>query len=128
MVLDSSALVALILREDEEPRLIRALDGAGAVYVGAPTVVETLMVLSSRMGMDATARLSAVLLASDAVVVPFTEDPAKRAHEAFMNFGKGRHRAGLNYGDCMAYAIAKVAGLPLLYVGDDFAQTDVMAA
>jgi ribonuclease VapC len=84
--------------------------------------------LSRRRGQDAGPWLRSFLRNADAEVVPFTEEHLDAAIDAFLRFGKGRHRAALNFGDCMAYAVAAVAGMPLLYTGDDFAQTDIPAA
>jgi ribonuclease VapC len=84
--------------------------------------------LSRRRGQDAGPWLRSFLRNADAEVVPFTEEHLDAAIDAFLRFGKGRHRAALNFGDCMAYAVAAVAGMPLLYTGNDFAQTDIPAA
>jgi ribonuclease VapC len=86
------------------------------------------MVLASRAGRDVRSQLAAFFRRKDVAVVPFTEEHFQVATDAFPRFGKGRHRAALNFGDCMAYAVAAVAGLPLLYTGNDFAQTDIPAA
>jgi ribonuclease VapC len=86
------------------------------------------MVLSRRRGQDARPWLRGFLRSARAEAVTFTEEHLDAAIDAFLRFGKGRHRAALNFGDCMAYAVAAVAGMPLLYTGNDFAQTDVAAA
>lgn len=96
--------------------------------IGSPIVFEAGMVTSSRMGGDGLRIVRELLARLDAVEIPFNERHASIAHEAFANFGKGRHPAGLNFGDCMAYAVAKVAGQPLLFVDEDFGQTDIAAA
>ena len=128
MVLDSSAIVALLRDEPEADRLRDSISMAPTLMVGAPTLLETAMVLSRYLGAGTQTALLDVLTAIDAEVVPFTQEHAEAAQEAFARFGKGRHPAALNFGDCMAYAIAKVAGHPLLYVGSDFSQTDVESA
>ncbi len=129
MILDSSAIVAILLRETGADELEAKVAAAPALGVGAPTVVETLMVLSSRFGREVAARnLEGFLLRSEAVVVSFTEDHAQAAAEAFARFGKGRHRAALNFGDCLSYAVAKLAGQPLLCTGTDFPKTDLKIA
>ena len=128
MVLDSSAIVAIHLKEEGYERLFERITQAGVVLVGAPTVFESAMVLASRMETDARSLLAAFFRRKDVTVVPFTEEHFHAATEAFLRFGKGRHRAKLNFGDCMAYAVAAVAGMPLLYTGNDFAQTDIPAA
>ena len=128
MVVDSSALVA-ILREDpgHEPFLQKALS-ADRTVVGATVAFETAMVLSGRWHRDARSTLHGLLRSIGAEIVPFTEEHYEAAVSAFLRYGKGRHPAGLNFGDCMSYAFARVSGLPLLYIGDDFSKTDVQAA
>jgi ribonuclease VapC len=128
MVVDSSALVA-ILREEpgHEPFLQKALS-ADRTVVGATVAFETAMVLSGRWRRDARSTLHGLLRSIGAEIVPFTEEHYEAAVSAFLRYGKGRHPAGLNFGDCMSYAFARVSGLPLLYIGDDFSKTDVQAA
>ena len=128
MVLDSSAIVAMHLKEEGYERLFERIAQAELVLVGAPTVFESAMVLASRTGTDARSLLAAFFRRKDVAILPFTEEHFHAATEAFLRFGKGRHPAALNFGDCMAYAVAAVAGMPLLYTGNDFAQTDVPAA
>lgn len=128
MVLDSSAIVAIHLKEPGHKRLIDAIESTEVVVVGAPTLLETAMVLSARLGQDARPLLLAFLRRLEAEVVAFNEEHLDSATVAFLRFGRGRHPAGLNFGDCMSYAIASVAGLPLLFTGEDFAQTDIARA
>ena len=128
MVLDSSAIIAIELREPGFEHLIEKIGDAKAVVIGVPTMFETAMVLSRRRGQDARPWLRGFLRSVEAEAVPFTEEHLDAAMDAFLHFGKGRHRAALNFGDCMAYAVAAVAGMPLLYAGNDFAQTDIPAA
>ena len=128
MVLDSSAIVAIHLREPGHERLIERIDGASVVVVGVPTLLETVMVMTARLGQDARPMLFAFLRRLDAEVVPFHEEHLDAAATAFLRFGRGRHPAALNFGDCMAYAVASVAGMPLLYTGEDFGKTDIAAA
>ena len=128
MVLDSSAIVAIHLEEPGYERLIDRIDRAEVVAVGVPTMLETVSVLSARLGRDARPMLSAFLRRVDAEVVPFREEHMDSAAAAFLRYGRGRHPAGLNFGDCMSYAIASVAGLPLLFTGDDFGRTDIARA
>lgn len=126
MILDTSAVVAILLKEAGADELEASVAAAPALGIGAPTYLETVMVLSSRFARDEAVRhLEGFLLRSEAVVVPFSEGHARAAAEAFARFGKGRHRAALNFGDCMSYAIAKLAGQPLLCTGRDFAKTDL---
>ena len=128
MVLDSSAIIAIELREPGFERLIDKIGDAKAVVIGIPTMFETAIVLSMRRGQDARPWLRGFLRSTKAEAVLFTDEHLDAAIDAFLRFGKGRHRAALNFGDCMAYAVAAVAGLPLLYTGNDFAQTDIPAA
>lgn len=128
MILDSSAVIAILLRESEADELEAKVAGAPVLGIGSPTFVETLMVLSSRFGRDADRHLEGFLSRSEAIVVPFSEDHARAAAEAFDRFGKGRHRAGLNFGDCLSYAVSKLSGQPLLCTGRDFAKTDLKLA
>ena len=128
MVLDTSAIVAIHLKEPGFRQLIEKIDQASVIAVGVPTLLETTMVLSSRLSRDARVLVLSSLKRMNAELVPFTETHLDVATEAFLRFGRGRHPAGLNFGDCMAYAIAAVAGLPLLYTGNDFARTDIRAA
>lgn len=128
MVLDSSAIVAILLREAGHERLESAVLNATVVVVGAPTVFETGMVLSGRFRRDARPELDEFLRRTGAEVIPFTETHARAAVTAFLRFGRGHHPARLNFGDCMSYAIAAESGLPLLCTGDAFAQTDLPLA
>jgi ribonuclease VapC len=128
MVLDSSAIVAIELQEPGFERLIDKIGDAKAVVIGIPTMFETAIVLSRRRGQDARPWLRGFLRSAKAEAVTFTDEHLDAAIDAFLRYGKGRHRAALNFGDCMAYAVAAVAGLPLLYTGNDFAQTDIPAA
>jgi ribonuclease VapC len=128
VILDSSAVVAILLREPEADELEAKVAAASPLGVGAPTYVEVLMVLSSRFARDASRNLEGFLARAEAVIVPFSEEHARVAVEAFLRYGKGRHRAALNFGDCMSYAVAKLAGQPLLCTGADFARTDLPLA
>ena len=128
MVLDTSAIVAIHLKEAGFEALIEKIDQASVVAVGVPTLLESELVLTSRLSQDARVVLLGSLKRMNAEIVPFTEAHFDVATETFLHFGRGRHPAGLNFGDCMAYAVAAVAGLPLLYTGNDFAQTDIPAA
>jgi ribonuclease VapC len=128
MVLDSSAIVAIHLKEPGYERLIEAIDKAELVVVGVPTLLETAMVLTTRLGQDARPLLFAFLRRLEAEVVAFNQEHLDAATAAFLRFGRGRHPAGLNFGDCMSYAVAAVAGMPLLFTGYDFARTDIARA
>jgi ribonuclease VapC len=128
MVLDSSAIVAIHLREPGHERLIDKIDAAEVVVVGVPTLLETAMVLTARLGQDARPMLFAFLRRVEAEVIPFNEEHLDAAATAFIRFGRGRHPAALNFGDCMSYAVASVAGMPLLSTGEDFRRTDIPPA
>jgi len=128
MVLDSSAIVAIHLREPGHERLIEKIDAAEVIVVGVPTLLETTMVLTARLGQDARLLIFAFLRRMDCQVVPFNEEHWDAAATAFIRFGRGRHPAALNFGDCMSYAVASVAGMPLLFTGEDFSQTDIRQA
>jgi ribonuclease VapC len=128
MVLDSSAIVAIHLREPGHERLIERIDTAEVVVLGVPTLLETAMVLTARLGQDARPTIFAFLRRLEAEVVPFNEEHLDAAITAFIRFGRGRHPAALNFGDCMSYAVASVAGMPLLFTGEDFRRTDIAQA
>lgn len=125
MILDSSAVVAILLREPGYEPLLEALCCSQEVGIGAPTLVEAAIVLASRMGQDSRGLLGRFLAESGVLTIPFTEAHWSASVDAWLRFGKGRHQAALNYGDCLAYAAARVAGRPLLCAGDDFARTDL---
>jgi ribonuclease VapC len=128
VILDSSPVVSVLLRESGYQSLEEKMRDAAVLAIGAPTLFETQMVIigaRGEPGRDAVARYRASL---DLVVIPFGSRHQEIAIEAFTRFGKGRHPAALNYGDCMTYATAWVANEALLYIGNDFAQTDIQAA
>jgi ribonuclease VapC len=129
MVIDSSALVAILLRESDADTLSNAILATSVRLIGAPSYLETAMVLIGRHGPAARDALDRLIAALVGDVVPFTASQARLAVEAFLRFGKGRrHEAGLNFGDRCSYALASETGLPLLFKGSDFAATDVKRA
>jgi ribonuclease VapC len=128
VVLDSSAVVAILLEEADHQDLLAKIKAAPGVAIGAPTLVETLMVLTARLRGEPILALRELLHAVEAEVIPFSDDHSWAALRAYLRFGKGRHRAALNFGDCLSYATASVARQPLLFVGDDFSRTDIPAA
>jgi ribonuclease VapC len=128
MILDSSAVVAVALREPDHERVLAALGSASRLGIGAPTLVETTIVLSARLGRDARGLVSRFLLEGDVAVVPFTDAHFGVALDAWLRYGRGRHPAGLNFGDCLAYATARLTREPLLFTGDDFTRTDIESA
>ena len=128
MILDSSAVVAIMLREPECGSLLTRISSAPRVSIGAATLLEAGIVLSARLREDARGRLARLIQESGISVVPVTDAHFGVAMDAWLRFGKGRHPASLTFGDCLAYATAVVAGEPLLCVGDDFPQTDCLLA
>jgi ribonuclease VapC len=128
MIVDSSAIVALILREPGWERLVDKLGGDDSCAIGAATLAETGLVLTAKIGKKASSVLSRFLQESGISVIPFAEEHWPVAVEAYERFGKGRHAAGLNFGDCLTYAVARLADRPLLFVGQDFARTDLTSA
>jgi ribonuclease VapC len=128
VVLDSSAVVSDLLREPGHEEIRRLMDSAVQLRIGAPTLVESIVVMSNRTGESGAKRVWKLIDDLNIVVVPFTVELVKMADLAFHRYGKGRHPAALNYGDCMSYAVAKVAGEPMLFTGDDFGQTDIRIA
>lgn len=126
IVIDTSALIAIAQDEPEAAALREAMFGASELFIGAPTHFETMMVASRRLnGPD---DMLALLNGYGVETLPWSASMARQALFAFERFGKSRHRAALNFGDCMAYAVAKELDAPLLFKGDDFAQTDIRSA
>lgn len=128
MTLDSSALVAILFAEPGYLDLVDRILEADAVRIGAPTLTETSIVYAGRRRKPATSEVDGLIRELGIAVVPFAEAEWRIAVDAFVRFGRGRHPAGLNFGDCLAYATARQAGDTLLFVGDDFGKTDVIAA
>ena len=128
MILDSSAIVAILCGEPGCESLIGKIGAARMIAVGAPTLAETQLALTIRLGHDASALVEQFLAETQALVVPFGRDHVSEFFGAFLRFGKGRHPACLNMGDCFTYATAKIARMPVLYVGNDFALTDIACA
>lgn len=128
MTVDSSVLVAVLFAEPGYLALVDRMLEADQVRVGTPTLVETSLVLAGRRGKPAAGDVEGLVKELAITVVPFGEAEWHAAVEAFDKFGRGRHRAALNFGDCLAYATAVVAGDALLFVGDDFRHTDITPA
>jgi ribonuclease VapC len=128
VVLDTSALLAILLQEPDAQRYSDAIAGAPRRVISAATLVEAGIVAEGRGGAPLREDLDALLARARAEVADFTAAHAATARDVWRRFGKGRHPAGLNLGDCFAYALAQSRGEPLLYKGTDFAQTDVKAA
>lgn len=128
MILDTSAVIAVLRREEGHERLVEAMDGAETLAIGTPTLVETGIVTVRAYDVRGRSLIARFLEEKEVVVIPFSDQHWSVAADAFIRYGKGRHRACLNFGDCMTYATAKVADLPLLFIGDDFGRTDVVPA
>ena len=128
MLLDTSALVSLVTAEAGSEVLFDILADASVVRVGTPCLVEAAMVLDGRSAdwvRGASSGLALLMARFEIQTLPFESRHWPVAWAAFLRYGKGRHPAGLNFGDCLSYGIAKLSGLPLLCVGDDFRQTDL---
>jgi len=128
MVIDSSALLAILLQEPEAAALAAAIHNDPVRLISAATLLETAMVIEARRWPDGGRELDLLIYRMQAELIAFSPEQAEVAREAFRKFGKGRHPAGLNFGDCIAYALAQTAAQPLLFKGGDFSRTDVMAA
>jgi len=125
VIVDSSAIVAILLKEQGYEHLRDHVAAAKQVSVGAPTVLESSLVLCSRLGHAGKTLLARFVQEAGLAVIPFSPDHWSVAVDAWHRFGKGHHPAALNLGDCMAYAVAKLASQPLLCIGDDFTKTDL---
>lgn len=129
MIIDTSALIAILRNEPEASKCARAIASADARRVSAVSYVEAAVVIDASRNPVASRRFDDLVREAQLTIEPVTEDQARVAREAYRDFGKGsRHRAALNFGDCFAYALAKVTGEPLLFKGDDFSHTDVSPA
>jgi ribonuclease VapC len=127
MVIDTSALIALLNAEAESARLAAAIETDASRLISAATVVEAGLVIESRYGPVGGRELDLLMAKAGLSVQAVTAEQAEMAREAWRRFGKGRHAAGLNFGDCFSYALAKATGEPLLFKGDDFTRTDITA-
>ena len=125
MVIDTSALIAILFGEASSAQLIAALDIATTRKVSAASVVEASIVLLARHGEAGDVHLDRLLQKLNAEIVPVDADQVTAARDAALRYGRGRHPAALNYGDCFSYALSIVSAEPLLFVVDDFAKTDV---
>ena len=125
MVLDSSVLVAILLGEPEAALFAATIEAASPRLLSAASLLEASIVIETRKGEAAAQELDLLIYRAEIEVVPVDHNQAEIAREAWRRFGKGRHPAGLNYGDCFTYALAKVTGAPLLFKGADFNRTDI---
>jgi ribonuclease VapC len=125
IVVDSSALLCVLLGEPESERVADCLDNSPRVLIGAPTLVEATIVAEARLGSRGVLNLQSAIRIAGIDVVEFTPEDADVATEAWRRFGRGRHPANLNFGHCMSYATAVTRQAALLFVGDDFDKTDI---
>ncbi|MGD9616587.1 MAG: type II toxin-antitoxin system VapC family toxin [Alphaproteobacteria bacterium] len=128
MVIDTSAILAILFNEPERQRFAELLEAAEVRLVSAVTRVEAAFVVEGRQREAERERLDRFFRMTDPEIVPVTPEQAEIAIEAFRRFGRGRHPAALNIGDCFAYALARATGETLLYKGGDFARTDIESA
>ena len=128
MIVDTSALVAILYGEPERVAFAQAIHDADTCSISVASFVELSMVVENQIGADAARQVDALFRRIGLTIEPVTVDHGLIARQAFIDFGKGRHKAGLNFGDCFAYALAKAKGEPLLFKGGDFSQTDIVAA
>ncbi|QQR72303.1 MAG: type II toxin-antitoxin system VapC family toxin [Holophagales bacterium] len=128
MVLDTSALLAILQDEPERRSFNEAIEAAESRSLSVASWVEASVVVEARFGAAGLRHLDRLVARAEIELVAVDREQAEQAREAFSRFGKGRHRAGLNYGDCFSYALARVLGEPLLCKGDDFRHTDLPLA
>ncbi len=126
MVIDTSAVVAILLGEPDAMDFAAAIEQAGPRLMSAATLLEASIVVESRKGAEGARDLDLFVYRAGIEIVPVDQEQAEVARIAWRRFGKGRHAAGLNYGDCFAYALAKVSQAKLLYKGSDFGFTDLV--
>ena len=127
MVIDTSAILAILFDEADAGRHADAIAGADRRIISAATLLEAAIVVDNQAGPEAGRQLDAFVERAQLTVAPVTGDQVRIARQAYLDFGKGNHPAGLNFGDCFAYALAKATREPLLFKGDDFSRTDVAA-
>ncbi|MXZ02702.1 MAG: type II toxin-antitoxin system VapC family toxin [Chloroflexi bacterium] len=128
MIVDSSAVVAILAREVDADHLANKLTGVPRPRMSAATYLELSIVMENKGGPRAGYELDELIAQTDVEIVPVTLEQAEAARVAWRRFGKGNHPARLNFGDCFSYALAKTAGEPLLFKGNDFSQTDIEPA
>ena len=125
MIVDTSALMAILFAEDDAWRYAKAMAAGPVCRLSAATFVEAAIVIEAHSKGGSGHQLDALLREAAIKIEPVTEEHAHLARQAYLDFGRGRHPAGLNLGDCFAYALSKATGEPLLFKGLDFARTDV---
>lgn len=125
MVIDSSAIIAVLLAESNAAEIARTMEAATQRFFSAANLLETSIAIESRKGEAGGRELDLLIYRAAIEIVAVDQDQAEIARVAWRRYGRGRHPAGLNYGDCFAYALARRRALPLLYRGDDFSRTDI---
>src|SRR5438309_5754211 len=128
MILDTSALAAILFGEPEADLYTQLIHDADRCLISAGNFLELAIVVEAQIGPDAGRQCDVFFRRAGIIIEPVTVEQAHLARQAFFDFGKGRHAAGLNFGDCFAYALAKVTGEPLLFKGEDFKKTDITTA
>ena|SRR6266481_1246680 len=128
MVIDSSAVLAVLLHEPEAAIFAQVIEQAAIRLLSAASLIESSIVVETRKGEAAARELDQFIYRARVEIIPVDSEQAEIARIAWRIYGKGRHRAALNYGDCFAYALAKATGSPLLFKGDDFSHTDIKPA
>lgn len=127
MIVDASAILAVLFGESDAERYEKAIAGANC-RMSVASLLEAAIVIEGRGGREAGGELDAFVKKAGIELAPVTTEQAQAARRAWRRFGKGNHPAGLNFGDCFAYALAELSGEPLLFKGEDFSRTDIKAA
>jgi ribonuclease VapC len=125
MILDTSAVFAILAEEPDAELYIQALSRERVSRISTGNFLELSIVIEGQFGLEVGRQCDALLHRAGVVIEPFTLEQAQAARQAFRDFGKGRHPASLNFGDCFAYSLAKITGEPLLFKGEDFSKTDI---
>lgn len=128
MILDTSAMVAILYREPEAATFAQLIHDADFCRISVATYVELSIVIENQLGPEGMRQVEVFFRRAGIVIEPVTVDHGELARQAFLDFGEGRHKASLNYGDCFSYALSKATGEALLFKGNDFRQTDISAA
>ena len=127
MVIDSSALLAILFDEAEQRLFNEKIEADAVRFVSAASYLEVAIIIDDRLGYEGARDLTLFIAEAEIEIIPVTLEQAEIAREAYRNYGRGNHPARLNYGDCFAYALAKATQQALLFKGDDFAKTDIAA-
>lgn len=128
MVIDTSAILAILLNEPERRSFNEKIEGDPVCLMSAASYFEAAIIIDNRVGHDRGRDLKLLVVEAGIEIMPVTLEQAEIAREAYRRFGRGNHSAGLNFGDCFAYALAKTSDEPLLFKGSDFSRTDLLPA